>query len=205
VLKNVAMLPEPSRSPMSGWPPGGQRDRHGDHDEPDEIGRDRSGKRSGPPCRPERIVRTQDQTEQEDRQAGREGEVRDVEREFDERLPTMQGKCSAAAHDQRDQQHRRRKEEQPDDERDLAERERVRVPTELEVDDEHLRRRVRSRHDGPMDTKRGIEAGQAADEQEVEAERGHRQHGDQEPDTRRTAEDGGQRATSDRGETRRMS
>ena len=76
--------------------------------------------------------------EQQRRDAVGDREVREIERHLQRRLAAIERQCDGRPGDVAEDHDDRRREEEADDERELAEREGLRVATELDVDDEHL-------------------------------------------------------------------
>ena len=90
-----------------------------------------------PPATPGRLGggAAEQKVEYDDREGRFEGEVAEVERQLDQRLAAQRSQTGRRADDVADDEIDRRGEDQPDDERDLAQRERVRLAPELEVND----------------------------------------------------------------------
>ena len=104
------------------------------------------------------------------------GEIGEVERELQGRLAAVDRQRERCPGDHREQDDQRWREEEPDNERQLTERERLRVAAELDVDDEHLRRREERDEHPPGDLARRGDGPQRGNDLDQEDDR--RRHED---------------------------
>ncbi len=136
-------LPEQQHGaePLDGRRAAHQRHGADDQRERHEVRHQRGGQRAQQPGQRERIARSDDGVEHEHGDQGRERLLRQVEGRLDRRLALLSDQHDAGAEELRPHQPGRRHEEEARDERHVAERDRVGLAAERQVDAEQLRQR----------------------------------------------------------------
>ena len=126
-------------------------DRHGraDADVRDERGGGHRGEHGQPDHRVERVAHGREPLDDEQRHAGPERELRQVEEGLEDRDLTVERERERRAHEAGEHQLVRGKEQQASHERQLAERQRVGAAPEVQVHDPALGGRESGRHRPP--------------------------------------------------------
>jgi hypothetical protein len=164
----------------------GHRDRRGDGQRAEDGGTRRGGECGRPVGRVRHAVRGLEQVEHRQRGGRGEREVGQVERQLERRLAVDEQR-GAGPHQHGQEVVVRGEQEIADDGGELAQRERVLLAPEMDVDDLQLGREERRRHEVPRDRDGRLDRGLPAQEEDVQDRRDAHQQGAEQgdPDRRR--------------------
>ena len=158
-----------------------ERDREADRDHRQETAEQRGGHHRNPDVRPDLLGSRRDRVDDQQPQASRERELGQVEDQLDRRQAAVEQKRQPGADQDGGHQVPGAGEDEAEDERDVAQRERVGAAAKVQVHDGALGDQERRREDPPAQVRRG-EGRKSPGKAEVERRRRSDEHQVQPPD-----------------------